>query len=103
MGSCPDPAIKNDFNAIQRRKCRLATSDFGQIRTVELRNSARFVHWWTIANIMEIRGIVLTFVLTLPKFWLPQADFTYEKRRGREWSRREPSDIDEARRVSSGE
>ena len=27
-------------------------------------------------------------------------DFTYENRRGREWSRREPSDIDEARRVS---
>ena len=27
-------------------------------------------------------------------------DFTYENRRGREWSRREASEIDEARRVS---
>ena len=29
--------------------------------------------------------------------------FTYEEKAGREWSRREPSDIDEARRVRSRE
>ena len=38
-----------------------------------------------------------------PLFGLISYRGTYEKRRGREWSRREPSDIDEARRVSSRE
>jgi hypothetical protein len=37
------------------------------------------------------------FVVTLAIFDLISDDFTYEKRRGREWSRREPSDMDEAR------
>src|SRR6266496_3829464 len=32
--------------------------------------------------------------------WCYFPDGTYEERRGREWSRREPSDIDEARWVS---
>ena len=38
-----------------------------------------------------------------PLFGLVSYCFTYETRRGREWSRREPSDIDEPRRVSSRE
>ena len=41
---------------------------------------------------------VLTSVLTRPLFCVIFGVFTYENRRGREWSRREPSDIGEARR-----
>jgi hypothetical protein len=37
-----------------------------------------------LANITEISGFVVTFVVTLAIFALLSDDFTYEKRRGRE-------------------
>jgi hypothetical protein len=57
----------------------------------------------TSADVTETSGFVLTSVLTAHLLTLLTGHFTYEKRRGREWSRREPSDIDEAQRVNSRE
>jgi hypothetical protein len=52
----------------------------------------------TSADVTETSEFVLTYVLTRPFFCMFSGHFTYENRRGREWSRREPSDIDEGRR-----
>src|SRR6266481_5895647 len=50
----------------------------------------------TSANVTQTSGFVLTSVLTAHLLTLLTGHLTYEERRGREWSRREPSDIDEA-------
>ena len=57
----------------------------------------------TSADVTETSGFVFTSVLTSHLLTLLTVHFAYKERRGREWSRREPSDIDEAERVSSRE
>ena len=60
--------------------------------TAPLRNAFR------VADTNEFQQICLIFVLTRLCFQRIPGVSTYENRRGREWSRREPSDMDEARR-----
>jgi hypothetical protein len=57
----------------------------------------------TSADVAEGSGFVLTSILTAHSLNLLTGHFTYEEKRGREWSRQEPGDIDEAQRVSSRE
>ncbi len=54
----------------------------------------------TSADVTKTSGFVFTSVLTSHLLTLLTVHFAYKERRGREWSRREPSDIDEAQRVS---
>ena len=60
-----------------------AQTDFVEMRSLNIVNTCGVCH--TLCRTSLFLALVLAF-------------FTYEKRRGREWSRREPSDIDEARK-----